>query len=56
LKHRFENLSETQTEQIKTLSLVQLDELGEVIFDFTDLAALDAWLQEHPSAHSDNGV
>jgi predicted transposase YdaD len=47
LNHRFENLSETQTEQIKALSLEQLDQLGEVIFDFTDLAELDTWLQEN---------
>ncbi len=47
LTRRFGNLSDSQTQQIKTLPLEQLDELGEVIFDFTDLAELDTWLQEH---------
>ncbi len=56
LNRHFGNLSETQTEHIKTLSLEQLDELGDVIFDFADLAALDTWLQEHPSAHSKHGM
>ncbi|MBD1915654.1 DUF4351 domain-containing protein [Phormidium sp. FACHB-322] len=44
---RFEHLSGTQAEQIKSLSLKQLDKLGEVILDLADLAALDAWLQKH---------
>jgi hypothetical protein len=35
---------------VKALSLAQLDELGEVIFDMADLATLEEWLLAHPVA------
>jgi predicted transposase YdaD len=50
LRHRFGDLSEEQEDQVKALSLAQLDELGEVIFDLASLEALDAWLLAHPVA------
>jgi predicted transposase YdaD len=50
LNHRFGDLPEDQVAQIKALPLAQLDELGEVIFDLADLAALDEWLLVHPVA------
>jgi predicted transposase/invertase (TIGR01784 family) len=50
LKRRFGYLLEDQEAQVKALSLTQLDELGEVIFDLADLATLEEWLLAHPVA------
>jgi hypothetical protein len=53
LKRRFGALPEAQETQVKALSLAQLDELGEVIFDMADLATLEEWLLAHPVASSE---
>ncbi|HIK11922.1 MAG TPA: DUF4351 domain-containing protein, partial [Oscillatoriaceae cyanobacterium M33_DOE_052] len=33
--------------QIQGLSIEQLESLGESLFDFTDIADVVAWLQQH---------
>jgi hypothetical protein len=40
-------LSATQQEQVRSLSIGQLEALGDALLDFTGIAGLDAWLQEH---------
>jgi predicted transposase YdaD len=36
------------TTTIQSLSLDQLEALGEALLDFTGLADVEAWLQQHP--------
>jgi hypothetical protein len=35
--------------QIQVLSFAQLEALGEVLLDFTVLADVETWMNEHPS-------
>ena len=44
LSKRFGKLNDRRLEAINNLSLEQLEELGEALLDFTDIAELDSWL------------
>jgi predicted transposase YdaD len=44
LKRRFGELSEAQEERIRQLSTPQLEDLGEALLDFMDMADLDGFL------------
>ena len=44
---RVGELPESARSQITTLSLTQLESLGEALLDFTSLSDLEAWLQEN---------
>jgi len=47
LGRKFGVLSEAFRSNIAQLSPTQLESLAEVILDFTNVAELDRWLQEH---------
>jgi len=47
LKRRIGELSPAMVQQIQSLSLVQLESLGEALLDFTSTDDLVAWLQEN---------
>jgi predicted transposase/invertase (TIGR01784 family) len=47
LKRRFEILSSNQENQIRGLSLPQLEALGEALLDFTNSTDIDTWLNTH---------
>ena len=44
LARRVGNVSPETQARVKTLSLAQLEELGEALLDFTSLADLEGWL------------
>jgi predicted transposase/invertase (TIGR01784 family) len=44
LSKRFAKVSDRRLEAVNNLSLEQLEDLGEALFDFTDIAELDSWL------------
>jgi predicted transposase YdaD len=44
LSKRFGKLNDRRLEAINNLSLEQLEDLGEALLDFTDIAELDTWL------------
>ena len=44
LSKRFGKLNDRRLEAINNLSLEQLEDLGEALLDFTDIAELDGWL------------
>jgi len=44
LSKRFGKLNDRRLEAIDSLSLEQLEDLGEALLDFTDIAELDGWL------------
>jgi predicted transposase YdaD len=44
LSKRFGKLNDRRLEAINNLSLEQLEDLGEALLDFTDIAELDSWL------------
>ena len=44
LSKRFGKLNDRRLEAIDSLSLEQLEDLGEALLDFTDIAELDSWL------------
>ena len=46
LKRRFGSLNPQLQEQITSLSVMQLEDLGEALFDFTAVDDLEAWLGE----------
>lgn len=46
LKHRFGELAPELEQQIKTLSVEQLEDLGEALLDFSGVEELKSWLQE----------
>jgi predicted transposase YdaD len=48
LTQRLGKLSESQVAHIQGLSLVQLEQLTDVMLDLASLEELDAWLQAHP--------
>ncbi|KYC40555.1 hypothetical protein WA1_25890 [Scytonema hofmannii PCC 7110] len=45
LNRRVGQLSDTITSQIENLPIQQLEALGEALFDFTNLADLEIWLE-----------
>ncbi|MEB3119919.1 MAG: DUF2887 domain-containing protein [Snowella sp.] len=45
LSKRFGKISDRRLENINSLSLEQLEDLGEALLDFNDIADLDNWLQ-----------
>jgi Domain of unknown function (DUF4351) len=46
ISHRWGSISALSQTQIERLSLVQLEELGKALFDFTQLADIEAWLDQ----------
>lgn len=46
LQRRVGELSKGGRERVETLSLEQLENLGEALLDFTSMADLQAWLEE----------
>lgn len=46
LKRRFGELSESQSEKIRCLSVRQLEDLGEALLDFAAVADLDGFLAQ----------
>ena len=49
LNRRFEIVSSNQENQIRALSLPQLEALGEALLDFTNSTDIDTWLNTHRS-------
>ena len=47
LKRRFGIVSSNQENQIRSLSLPQLEALGEALLDFTNFTDIDTWLNTH---------
>jgi Domain of unknown function (DUF4351) len=47
LTRRIGPIAPTQVNQIRSLSLTQLEDLGEALLDFTQPADLENWLQSH---------
>ena len=45
LSKRFGKINDRRLENINSLSLEQLEDLGEALLDFSDIADLDNWLQ-----------
>lgn len=45
LSKRFGKISDRRLENINSLSLEQLEDLGEALLDFSDIADLDNWLK-----------
>jgi hypothetical protein len=48
LTRRIGSIAPAQETQIRSLSLTQLEDLGEALLDFTQPTDLDNWLQSHP--------
>ena len=47
IKKRFGSVSPEITEHLSILSTDDLDNLGEAMFDFSNLADLETWLSRH---------
>jgi predicted transposase YdaD len=47
ITRRIGPIAPAQETQIRSLPLTQIEELGEVLLDFTQPADLDNWLQSH---------
>jgi hypothetical protein len=47
ISRRIGQITPTTETQIRSLSLIQLEELGEALLDFSSLSDLEAWLQSH---------
>jgi predicted transposase YdaD len=47
LDRRFGKVSTQLVARIQQLTLPQLEELGEALLDFADIAELEAWLIQH---------
>jgi predicted transposase YdaD len=47
LTHRCGNLTSTQTDKVRELSLTQLEALGEALLDFQNLSDLDNWFLQN---------
>lgn len=45
LRRRLGGLAEAQENQLRSLSVSQLEDLGEALLDFTRSAELDTWLE-----------
>ncbi|AFZ22609.1 hypothetical protein Cylst_0235 [Cylindrospermum stagnale PCC 7417] len=46
LKRRFGDIDASSLEQVRNLSVEELEELGEALFDFSEVADLVAWLEQ----------
>ncbi|MEH2259228.1 MAG: DUF4351 domain-containing protein [Nostoc sp.] len=46
LKRRFGDIDGSLVEQVQNLSVEQLEELGEALLDFSEVADLVAWLEQ----------
>ncbi|MEA5553151.1 DUF4351 domain-containing protein [Anabaena cylindrica UHCC 0172] len=47
LSKRFGKLSSNYIENINKLTIEQLEDLGEALFDFVDISDLEQWLKTH---------
>nr|WP_317615906.1 DUF4351 domain-containing protein [Nostoc sp. 'Peltigera membranacea cyanobiont' 213] len=47
LRRRFGDIDASLVEQVRNLSAEQLEELGEALLDFSEVADLIAWLEQH---------
>ncbi|WP_413172089.1 DUF4351 domain-containing protein [Anabaena azotica] len=47
LSKRFGKLSSNYIENINNLTIEQLEDLGEALFDFVDINDLEQWLKSH---------
>ncbi|MDD1470127.1 DUF4351 domain-containing protein, partial [Dolichospermum sp. ST_sed4] len=47
LSKRFGKLTNSYTKNINTLTIVQLEDLGEALLDFVDITDLEQWLKVH---------
>lgn len=50
LKRRFGDIDESLVEQVHNLSVEQLEELGEELLDFSEVADLAVWLEQQEQA------
>lgn len=50
LKRRFGDIDASLVEQVRNLSAEQLENLGEELLDFCEIADLVAWLEQHKQA------
>ena len=48
LTRRFENLAPNQVKKVRSLSLTQLESLGEALLDFNNLSDLENWFVNNP--------
>ena len=51
LTQRVGQLPPAVVSQVDQLSITQLEDLGEALLDFLQLADLETWLQDHPEFH-----
>lgn len=49
LNRRCGNLSDSLQEKVRSLSILQLESLGEALLDFQDISELENWLADHNS-------
>jgi predicted transposase YdaD len=49
LTRRFGNLNSNQVKKVRSLSLPQLESLGEALLDFNNLSDLENWLMNNPN-------
>ncbi|NJM64352.1 MAG: DUF4351 domain-containing protein [Acaryochloris sp. RU_4_1] len=54
LNRRFGSIAPSTETQIRSLSLSQLEELGEALLDFSNLSDLDEWLRLRSVARSES--
>ncbi len=47
LKHRCGNLTAIQEQKVRSLSISQLESLGEALLDFQNMSDLENWLQDN---------
>ncbi|MDD1422641.1 DUF4351 domain-containing protein, partial [Dolichospermum sp. ST_sed1] len=47
LSKRFGKLTHSYIENINSLTIAQLEDLGEALLDFVDITDLDEWLKSH---------
>ncbi|MEH1834004.1 MAG: DUF4351 domain-containing protein [Nostoc sp.] len=50
MKRRFGDIDASLVEQVRNLSAEQLEELGEDLLDFSEVADLVAWLEQQEQA------
>jgi predicted transposase YdaD len=50
LSKRFGKLRDGYIESINSLTISQLEDLGEALLDFTDINDLEQWLKSHPES------
>ncbi|MBD2521239.1 DUF4351 domain-containing protein [Nostoc sp. FACHB-133] len=56
LKRRFGDINGSLVEQVSNLSAEQLEELGEALLDFSEIADLVAWLEQHGGGRGEGKV